>query len=215
MVVGFTTTYATSAYHHWRSEFECRSDEVYSIQHYVKINHDKLKLRIYEYRCAQNVLVSFFIKLIKITYLTCSPLKKCDFNQFNGIHIYVALIYHGLSAFYEYIVFNNNKKQIEVSCKDISRTIIQLNVLVSFFIKLIKITYLTCSPLKKCRGMGALKKPYYGSHTKTMWGKYFRIFHILNLSHLTVITTLSSTYANILKYHIQGMPTNILLHVFI
>ena len=25
----------------------------------------------------------------------------------------------------------------------------------------------------------------------------------------------SSTYANILKYHIQGMPTNILLQVFI
>jgi len=25
----------------------------------------------------------------------------------------------------------------------------------------------------------------------------------------------SSTYANILKYHIQGMPTNIILQVFI
>jgi hypothetical protein len=27
--------------------------------------------------------------------------------------------------------------------------------------------------------------------------------------------TMSSTYANILKYHIQGMPTNIILQVFI
>jgi len=33
MVVGFT--YAISAYHHKRCEFESRSDEVYSIQHYV------------------------------------------------------------------------------------------------------------------------------------------------------------------------------------
>ena len=34
MVVGFITTYAVSAYHHWR-DFESRSGEVYSIQHYV------------------------------------------------------------------------------------------------------------------------------------------------------------------------------------
>jgi hypothetical protein len=36
LVVGFTTTYAISAYHHYRCEFESRSGEVYSIQqHYV------------------------------------------------------------------------------------------------------------------------------------------------------------------------------------
>jgi hypothetical protein len=35
MVVGFTTTYAISAYDHKRCEFEPRSGEVYSIQHYV------------------------------------------------------------------------------------------------------------------------------------------------------------------------------------
>ena len=35
MVVGFTTTYAISAYHHYRYEFEPRSDEVYSIQNHV------------------------------------------------------------------------------------------------------------------------------------------------------------------------------------
>ena len=35
MVVGFITTYAISAYHHYRCEFESRSGEVYSIQHYV------------------------------------------------------------------------------------------------------------------------------------------------------------------------------------
>ena len=29
------------------------------------------------------------------------------------------------------------------------------------------------------------------------------------------ILVVSSTYANILKYHIQGMPTNIILQVFI
>ena len=36
MVVGFTTTYASSAYHHYTNvEFESRSSEVYSIQLYV------------------------------------------------------------------------------------------------------------------------------------------------------------------------------------
>ena len=35
MVVGFTNTYAISAYHHWSCEFESYSDDVYSIQHYV------------------------------------------------------------------------------------------------------------------------------------------------------------------------------------
>ena len=35
MVVGFTTIYAISAYHHELCEFEPCSDEVYSIQHYV------------------------------------------------------------------------------------------------------------------------------------------------------------------------------------
>ena len=35
MVVGFTTTYAISAYHHLCCEFESRSDEVYTIQQYV------------------------------------------------------------------------------------------------------------------------------------------------------------------------------------
>ena len=34
MVFGFTTTYAISAYHHYRCEFESRSGEVYLIQHY-------------------------------------------------------------------------------------------------------------------------------------------------------------------------------------
>jgi len=31
MVIGFTTTYEISAYHHWSCEFKSRSDEVYSI----------------------------------------------------------------------------------------------------------------------------------------------------------------------------------------
>ena len=35
MVVGFTTTYAISAYHHKRCEFESCSGEVHPIQHYV------------------------------------------------------------------------------------------------------------------------------------------------------------------------------------
>jgi len=35
MVVGFTTTYAISAYHHWSCEFESGSGDVYLIQHYV------------------------------------------------------------------------------------------------------------------------------------------------------------------------------------
>ena len=35
MVVGFTATYAISAYHHYRCEFESRPGKVYSIEHYV------------------------------------------------------------------------------------------------------------------------------------------------------------------------------------
>jgi len=35
MVVRFTTTFAISAYHHFRCEFESHLGEVYSIQHYV------------------------------------------------------------------------------------------------------------------------------------------------------------------------------------
>ena len=35
MVVGFTTTYEISAYHHLYCEFESFSGKVYSIQHYV------------------------------------------------------------------------------------------------------------------------------------------------------------------------------------
>ena len=35
MLVGFTTTYAISAYHHKCCEFEPYSGEVYSIQYYV------------------------------------------------------------------------------------------------------------------------------------------------------------------------------------
>jgi hypothetical protein len=41
MVVGFTATFAISAYHHLRYEFESCSGEVYSVQHYViKYFHD-------------------------------------------------------------------------------------------------------------------------------------------------------------------------------
>jgi hypothetical protein len=35
MVVGFTTTYVISAYHHLHCEFEFHSGDVYSIQNYV------------------------------------------------------------------------------------------------------------------------------------------------------------------------------------
>jgi len=35
MVVGFTTTYAISTYHHYSCEFESHSGEVCSLQHYV------------------------------------------------------------------------------------------------------------------------------------------------------------------------------------
>ena len=35
LVVGFTTTFAISTYHHLRCEFESCSGEVYSVQHYV------------------------------------------------------------------------------------------------------------------------------------------------------------------------------------
>jgi hypothetical protein len=39
-VVGFITTYANNVIHHKRYEFESRSGEEYSIQHYViKIEH--------------------------------------------------------------------------------------------------------------------------------------------------------------------------------
>jgi hypothetical protein len=35
MVIEFTTTYAVSAYKHYRCELESSSGEVYSIQHYA------------------------------------------------------------------------------------------------------------------------------------------------------------------------------------
>ena len=35
MVVEFTTTYSIIAYHHKRCEFESRSGDVYSMQHFV------------------------------------------------------------------------------------------------------------------------------------------------------------------------------------
>ena len=35
MVIGFITTYAIMAYHHWCYEFESRKGEVYSMQHHV------------------------------------------------------------------------------------------------------------------------------------------------------------------------------------
>ena len=35
MVVGFTTIYAISVYHHWRCDFESRSGEMYSKQQYM------------------------------------------------------------------------------------------------------------------------------------------------------------------------------------
>jgi len=35
MVVGFTTTFAISVYHHWSCEFESHPGEVYLIQHCV------------------------------------------------------------------------------------------------------------------------------------------------------------------------------------
>ena len=35
MIVEFTTTFAISALHHWCCEFESRSGEVYSLQHYM------------------------------------------------------------------------------------------------------------------------------------------------------------------------------------
>jgi len=35
MVVGFTSILTITAYHHYFCEFESRSGEVYSIQHYV------------------------------------------------------------------------------------------------------------------------------------------------------------------------------------
>jgi hypothetical protein len=38
MVVGFTTTYAISAYHHYLCEIKSQSGEVYSIQHYAVLS---------------------------------------------------------------------------------------------------------------------------------------------------------------------------------
>jgi hypothetical protein len=40
MVVGFTTTYAISAYHHWSCEFESRSGEVCAMHYVIKFVSD-------------------------------------------------------------------------------------------------------------------------------------------------------------------------------
>ena len=48
VVVGFITTYVISTYHHYRCEFEPRSGEMYSIQHYViKFVSDWRQVRVY------------------------------------------------------------------------------------------------------------------------------------------------------------------------
>ena len=39
--------------------------------------------------------------------------------------------------------------------------------------------------------------------------------HQKQIISVCIYPTVSSTYANILKYHIQGMPTNIIVQVFI
>jgi len=57
LVVGFTTIYAISAFHHQRCEFEPRSGVVYSIQHYVI----KLIRDLRQFGCFPRVLPVFCI----------------------------------------------------------------------------------------------------------------------------------------------------------
>ena len=74
MVIGFTTTctYAISAYHHQRCEFESCSGEVYSIQHYgIKFVSDLCR-------------VSGFRTPV-------SSINKTDYNDITEILLKVAL----------------------------------------------------------------------------------------------------------------------------
>ena len=61
-----------------------------------------------------------------------------------------------------------------------------------------------------------------GINDATFWLKHGRskrlwikLLDYYGLNVYKLIQMVSSTYANILKYHIQGMPTNIILQVFI
>jgi hypothetical protein len=72
MVVGFTTTYAISAYHHWCCEFESRS--VQGVQHYV---------------------IKFLSDLRKVVVFSSSPpvssINKADRHDITEILLKVAL----------------------------------------------------------------------------------------------------------------------------
>jgi hypothetical protein len=79
-MVEFTTTYAISAYHHWSSEFEYRSGEAYSIQHYVIKFVSDLRQ------------VDGFLQEPRFP-----PINKTDRNDIDGILLKVSLntiIYH-------------------------------------------------------------------------------------------------------------------------
>ena len=58
----------------------------------------------------------------------------------------------------------------------------------------------------------ALLVPFYYPHGPTTIVLYILYY---NTNSIKYVINRSSTYANILKYNIQGMPTNIILQVFI
>jgi hypothetical protein len=91
MVVEFITTYAMSAYHHLCCEFESRSGEVYSIQHYV------IKF-VSDLRQVGGLLqVLWFPPPIKLTYNWCydvwiiSWVKYLPWIEFQKLGYYVKI----------------------------------------------------------------------------------------------------------------------------
>jgi hypothetical protein len=91
MVVGFTATYAISAYHHWCCEFESLSGEVYSIQHYVMKFVSDLP------QVGGSLQVLQFPPLIKVT---APILLKVALNTINQTNQYADSIFYMRTPMY-------------------------------------------------------------------------------------------------------------------
>jgi hypothetical protein len=75
MVVGFTTTYATSAYHHWCCEFESRSGR--GVQHYVIKFVSNLVRVVFKKRCLMNIMKKYSASYT--WYNDCKKKTPCTF----------------------------------------------------------------------------------------------------------------------------------------